>query len=113
MPFLWAWMAKPVVVVEVVFVVVESSVDSGGADFFFPTLSNRAKFSRVNRARFSWCSLSSRSLSLPICLFRNRVVGETHPGVSTLSSTDEACGRVGDLGFGSRRVVCTISYISG
>lgn len=37
-PFLEAWMAKPDVVVEVVLVADESSVDDGIVDFFFPHL---------------------------------------------------------------------------
>src|SRR6188768_883001 len=110
-------MAKSDVVVEVVFVVDGSSVDSGGADafFFLPILLNRARFFRVSRARFSWCSLwsLSPSLSLPVCLFCNRVAGGTRSGPLTLGSVDELRGLVGDLGFGSCRVVCTISSISG
>lgn len=82
-------MAKPDVVVEVVLVADESSVDDGIVDFFFPILSNRAKFLRVNRGRFTRCLLSSPSPSpspsLPTCRFRNRVAGETGSGISTLS----------------------------
>lgn len=98
-------MAKPDVVDEVVFVVDEPSVDSGGADFFFPILLNSVKFFRVNRARFRWCSLLSPSLSLPICYFGNRVAGETRSGLSTLGSMDKSYGRIGDLGFASCRGV--------
>lgn len=78
-------MAKPDVVVEVVLVADESSVDDGIVDFFFPILSNRAKFLRANRGRFTRCLLSSPSPSLPTCRFRNRVAGETGSGISTLS----------------------------
>lgn len=47
-------MAKLAVIIEVVFVVNDNPpVDSGGAGFFFlPILVNRARFTRVSRARF-------------------------------------------------------------
>jgi hypothetical protein len=69
MPFFRARRSKPDVVVEVVFVDPDSSVES--VTFFLPILSRRARFLRVNRARFI---KGSASLSLSICRFRGGVV---------------------------------------
>lgn len=69
MPFLKAWSAKPDDVVEVVLVEDESVVDvEPDANVLlaplFVILSNSAKFFRVNRARFSCCSLPPPSPSI-------------------------------------------------
>ncbi len=68
MPFLRAWIAKPDMVVELVFVVDNAIVDSRGADadalldalldalfdpFLLVVLLNKARFLRVNCVRFS------------------------------------------------------------
>jgi hypothetical protein len=70
-----------------------------GDPFFFAILLNTAKFFRVSRARFSWRSLSSPSLS--ICRFGNRVAREACPCPSILGSGREVPRRFGGLGFGA------------
>lgn len=80
--------------------------------FFLPMLSNRAKFFRVNRARFIGGSLSLSSPSLSICRSRSRVAGEACSCPSTMDAGGEVSGRVGVLGFGARRVGCASSSIS-
>ena len=120
MPFLWARMAKPDDVVEMVFVDDESTVESGGADagadpllvpFFFAILLKRVKFFRVNRARFSSCS-PSLSSSLSICRFRTRVAGGTCSCPSTFGSEREVSRHFRGLDCGCCLAVCTISSVS-
>lgn len=108
-------MAKPDVVVEVVFEDDDSTVDSreAGVDalllaFFLPILLNWAKFLRVNRASFSW--RPSLSPSQSICRFRNCMVGETCSCLSTLGSRREVSRPLRGPGSSSGLGCCLVIY---
>jgi hypothetical protein len=96
-------MANPDGVVEVVFVVVDSTADSVGADtdavlapLLFAILLNKVKFFRVNRAFTGWHLLSS--WPLPVCCGNNSPAEEICSCASTLGSKGEGADRRGDLG---------------